>query len=519
MTFRAIIAPSNKDGADVLARSLTDLDWEVYATGGTHRFLTGAGIDARHIEDLTGFPEILGGRVKTLHPRVHGGILAKREEPEHVAQMEEHGIGTIDLIAVNLYPFAETVSKPDVTLMDALEQIDIGGPTMVRAAAKNFPAVIVLIDPADYAPVLEMLRVGVVPVAERRRLARKAFEHVSAYDTIIANYLSRDMGAAGMDDEAAALPAERVLPLQSIQQLRYGENPHQAGALYTINQPGRTAQGIPSARQVHGREMSFNNILDADAAWNVVSDFPDAPTVAIIKHGNPCGLATAPDLATAFSRALAGDPVSAFGGIIAANRPMDKATAEAINEAFYEIVIAPSYDDDALSVLTQKRNLRLLEMADSSAATPALDIRTVRGGFLVQAADMGEMGDWQTVTERSPTDAELADLRFAWKAARHVKSNAIVIVKDGALLGMGAGQPNRLISVELALKLAGDEAKGAVVASDAFFPFADGLEMALQGGVTAAVEPGGSVRDEDVIAAANSAGAAMVFTGIRHFRH
>ena len=519
MTFRAIIAPSNKDGADVLARSLTDLDWEVYATGGTHRFLTGAGIDARHIEDLTGFPEILGGRVKTLHPRVHGGILAKREEPEHVAQMEEHGIGTIDLIAVNLYPFAETVSKPDVTLMDALEQIDIGGPTMVRAAAKNFPAVIVLIDPADYAPVLEMLRAGIVPVAERRRLARKAFEHVSAYDTIIANYLSRDMGAAGMDDEAATLPAERVLPLQSIQQLRYGENPHQEGALYTVNNPGRPAQGIPSARQVHGREMSFNNILDADAAWNVVSDFPDAPTVAIIKHGNPCGLATAPDLATAFSRALAGDPVSAFGGIIAANRPMDKATAEAINEAFYEIVIAPSYDDDALSVLTQKRNLRLLEMADASAATPSLDIRTVRGGFLVQAADMGEMGDWQTVTERTPTDAELADLRFAWKAARHVKSNAIVIVKDGALLGMGAGQPNRLLSVELALKLAGDEAQGAVVASDAFFPFADGLEMALQGGVTAAVEPGGSVRDDDVIAAANGAGAAMIFTGIRHFRH
>ena len=519
MTLRAIIAPSNKDGADDLARSLTDLGWEVYATGGTHRFLTGAGIDARHIEDLTGFPEILDGRVKTLHPRVHGGILAKREEPGHVAEMEEHGIGTIDLIAVNLYPFAETVSKPDVTLMDALEQIDIGGPTMVRAAAKNFPAVIVMIDPADYAPVLDMLRAGVVPVAERRRLARKAFEHVSAYDTIIANYLGRDMGAAGMDDEAGTLPTERVLPLQSIQQLRYGENPHQAGALYTMNDPGRPAQGIPSARQVHGREMSFNNILDADAAWNVVSDFPDAPTVAIIKHGNPCGLATAPDLATAFSRALAGDPVSAFGGIIAANRPMDKATAGAINEAFYEIVIAPSYDDDALSILTQKRNLRLLEMTDASVATPSLDIRTVRGGFLVQAADMGEMGEWQTVTERALTDAELADLRFAWKAARHVKSNAIVIVKDGALLGMGAGQPNRLISVELALKLAGDAAQGAVVASDAFFPFADGLEMALQGGVTAAVEPGGSVRDDEVIAAANNAGAAMVFTGIRHFRH
>ena len=278
-------------------------------------------------------------------------------------------------------------------------------------------------------------------------------------------------------------------------------------------------EGIPSARQIHGREMSFNNILDADAAWNVVCDFPDNPTVAIIKHGNPCGLATAPNLVTAFSRALAGDSVSAFGGIIAANRPMDRETAEAINEAFYEIVIAPSYDDDALSVLTRKRNLRLLEMSDATPAGPSLDIRTVRGGFLVQAADMGELGEWQTVTDRAPTDAELADLRFAWKAARHVKSNAIVIVKDGALLGMGAGQPNRLVSVELALQLAGDESRGAVVASDAFFPFADGLEMALKGGITAAVQPGGSVRDEEVIAAANTAGAAMIFTGIRHFRH
>ena len=519
MTLRAIIAPSDKHGADTLAHGLTGLGWEVYATGGTHRFLSGAGVDAHHIEDLTGFPEILGGRVKTLHPRVHGGILAKREEPDHVAQMQEHGIGAIDLVAVNLYPFAETISQPSVTLMDALEQIDIGGPTMVRAAAKNFPAVIVLIDPADYAPVLEMLRAGIVPVSERRRLARKAFEHVSAYDTVIAAYLTQDMGAAGMGDESAALPATRTVPLESVQSLRYGENPHQAGGLYHVNEPGRPLQGIPSARQIHGREMSFNNILDADAAWNVVCDFPDAPTVAIIKHGNPCGLATAPDLATAFSRALAGDPVSAFGGIIAANRPVDSATAQAINEAFYEIVIAPAYDDDALSILTQKRNLRLLEMGEATAPGPSLDIRTVRGGFLVQAADMGEMGEWQTVTERTPTDAESADLRFAWKAARHVKSNAIVIVKDGALCGMGAGQPNRLISVELALKLAGDAAHGAALASDAFFPFADGLEMALAGGVTAAVQPGGSVRDDDVIAAANTAGAAMVFTGIRHFRH
>ncbi len=519
MTFRAIISPSDKAGSAELARGLTDLGWEVYATGGTHRALTEAGVAAQQIEALTGFPEILDGRVKTLHPRVHGGILARREEPDHAAQLAEHKISTIDLVAVNLYPFAETVSRPDVPLMDALEQIDIGGPTLVRAAAKNFPAVIVLIDPSDYAPVLDMLRGGIVSLAERRRLAKKAFEHVSTYDTVIANYLSRDMGVAGMGDESADIPAQRVLALQSAQGLRYGENPHQAGALYRVIDPGRPAEGVLAARQLHGRELSFNNILDADAAWNVVCDFPDSPTVAVIKHGNPCGLAAAADLPTAFRRALAGDPVSAFGGIIAANRALDRETAEAINEAFYEIVLAPSFDDDALSVLTQKRNLRLLEMGEASAPGPAPDIRSVRGGILAQAADRGEDGEWRAVTDRAPTEAEHADLRFAWRAARHVKSNAIVIVKDGALRGMGTGQPNRLVSVELALRLAADEARGAVLASDAFFPFADGLEMALEGGVTAAVQPGGSVRDDEVIAAANRAGAAMLFTGIRHFRH
>ncbi len=519
MMPRAIISPSNKDGAADLARGLTDLGWEIFATGGTHRVLTESDVAVQHIEALTGFPEILDGRVKTLHPRVHGGILARREEPEHIAQMEEHGISSIDLVAVNLYPFAETIAQPDVGLMDALEQIDIGGPTMVRAAAKNFPAVIALIDPADYAPTLEMLRAGIVPLAERRRLARKAFDHVSTYDAVIATYLARDMGAAGMDDESAALPAERIITLQSMHTLRYGENPHQSGALYRVDSPGRGMHGIPAARQIHGRELSFNNILDADAAWNIVCDFLDGPTVAIIKHGNPCGLATASHLATAFRRALAGDPVSAFGGIVAVNRPLDRETAEAINEAFYEIVIAPSFEDDARAVLTQKRNLRLLEIDETTPTGPSLDIRTVRGGFLVQSADLGEMGDWQTVAERAPTKAELADLHFAWKAARHVKSNAIVIAKGGALLGMGAGQPNRLVSVELAIRLAGDEAQGAVVASDAFFPFADGLEMALAGGVTAVVQPGGSVRDDEVIAAANRAGAAMIFTGIRHFRH
>ncbi len=519
MTFQALFSMSDKVGAADLARGLVGLGWNICSTGGTHRALTEVGIEAMPIETLTGFPEMLDGRVKTLHPRVYGGILARREDPDHVAQLQQHDIATIDLVAVNLYPFVETVSHPDVQLMDALEQIDIGGPSLLRAAAKNFPAVIVLIDPADYAPVLEMLQAGIVPLAERRRLARKAFQHVSAYDTAISQYLARDMDVAGMGDETAELPNERVLALQAVQRTRYGENPHQSAALYTAFDPGRRAEGIPSARQLHGLELSFNNILDADAAWNVVCDFPDQPTVAVIKHGNPCGLATAADLSTAFQRAFAGDPVSAFGGIIASNRAMDRVTAEIINEGFYEIVIATSFDDDALAVLTRKRNLRLLEMGDATPPGPSLDVRTVRGALLLQTADLGEDGDWRIVTERAPTDAEMSDLRFAWKAARHVKSNAIVIVNDGALVGMGAGQPNRLISVELALKLAGEEAHGGVLASDAFFPFADGLETALNGGVTAAVQPGGSVRDQEVIDAANRAGAAMVFTGVRHFRH
>ena len=519
MTLQALISTSNKDGAADLARGLIGLGWGICSTGGTHRALTEADVEAMPIETLTGFPEMLDGRVKTLHPRVYGGILARREDPAHVAQLKQHDIATIDLVAVNLYPFVETVSQPDVQLMDALQQIDIGGPSLLRAAAKNFPAVIVLTDPADYAPVLEMLRAGIVPLAERRRLARKAFQHVSAYDTVVAQYLARDMNVAGMGDESAELPNERVFALQAMEHLRYGENPHQAAALYKMIDPGRPAEGILAARQLHGREISFNNMLDADAAWNVVCDFPDQPTVTVVKHGNPCGLAEAADLSTAFRRAFAGDPVSAFGGIIAANRAMDRETAEIINEGFYEIVIAPSYDDDALAVLTQKRNLRLLAMGDATPPGPALDIRTVRGALLLQNADLGEAGEWRTVTERAPTDAEISDLRFAWKAVRHVKSNAIVIVKNGALVGMGAGQPNRLISVELALKLAGEAAHGGALASDAFFPFADGLETALGGGVTSAVQPGGSMRDQEVIDAANRAGAAMIFTGVRHFRH
>lgn len=520
MPLRAILSTSNKDGLPELAKGLTDLGWELYSTGGTHKVLKDAGFDVQTVEDLTGFPELMGGRVKTLHPKVHGGILARRDDPDHAHQLEEHGISTIDMVVVNLYPFVETVSQPGIALDEALEQIDIGGPTLLRASAKNFPSVLTLVDPGDYEPVVEMLKQGIVPLSERRKLARKAFQHVSVYDTAIAQYLARDMDAAGLDDASTDLPAERTIAVQRVQELRYGENPHQSAALYRELQLGRTPEGVLAGQQLHGRELSFNNILDADAAWAAVCDFPEQPAVAIVKHGNPCGLASRASLKEAFDLALAGDPVSAYGGIVATNRPLDVSTAEAIGSSFYEIVLAPSFGSGALEILQKKRNLRLLEMGEATAPGPSLDIRKVRGGLLLQTADRGEEGEWRVVTKRQPTESELADLKFAWRTARHVKSNAIVVVKDGALRGMGAGQPNRLESVELALKLAGKEAaQGAVLASDAFFPFADGLETALVGGIVAAVQPGGSVRDEEVIEAADRADAAMVFTGVRHFRH
>ena len=521
MTLRALMSVSDKSGLPELAEGLVGLGWEVFASGGTLRSLRDAGIEAGAVEDLTGSPEMLGGRVKTLHPKIHGGILARRGDPHHAREIEEHGISTIDLVAVNLYPFVETVTGAEkIALDDALEQIDIGGPTLLRAAAKNFPSVAVLSDPGDYTGVVEALQTGVLPLMDRRRLARKAFQHVALYDTAIAQYLGRDLDVAGMGDETLALGAEGTIAFRRVQEMRYGENPHQRAALYEDVDVGRAdMEGVLAARQLHGREMSYNNVLDADAAWAVVCDFSELPTVAIIKHGNPCGLASRPTLDAAYRAALEGDPVSAYGGIVATNRPLDLATAGAIADTFFEIVLAPSIEADALAVLEKKRNLRLLEMGEATPSAPTLDIRRVRGGLLIQSMDLGEEGDWETVTKREPTEQELADLRFAWRAARHVKSNAIVIVKDGALLGMGAGQPNRLVSVSLAIELADGRVPGAVVASDAFFPFADGLETALHAGVVAVVQPGGSVRDREVIDAADRAGAAMVFTGVRHFRH
>ena len=509
--MRALISVYDKTGVVEFGRHVADAGYELVSTGGTHRTLTEeGGLSVRQVADVTGSPEILAGRVKTLHPVIHGGLLARRESPEQMAELAEHGIGTIDLVVVNLYPFVATISKPDVTLEDALENIDIGGPTMLRAAAKNFPSVAVVVDPEDYDWVAEKLAGEGLTAGDRRGLAAKAFRHVSEYDAVVTEYLTSP-------SEREQLPERLTISLDKVSGLRYGENPHQSGALYAPASGVLT--GIAGATQLHGRELSYNNLMDADAAWRTVSDFAE-PTVAVVKHNNPCGLASRDAIAEAYQLAYEGDTVSAFGGIVAVNRTVDVATAQAMDPIFYEVVIAPGYDDEALAILQRKRNLRILTVAAAPAGA-ALDLRPIAGGMLVQGADdiAEDPAEWKTATEREPNDAEKQDLAFAWKAAKHIKSNAIVFAKDRALVGMGAGQPNRVVSVHLSQRIAGDKAQGAVLASDAFFPFPDNIELAAQAGVTAIAQPGGSVRDEEVIAAADQAGLAMVFTGVRHFRH
>ena len=507
--MRALLSVFEKAGLEPFARGLAGMGWEIVSTGGTHSALSAAGLTVRQVSDLTGSPEMMDGRVKTLHPRVHGGILARRNNPNDRVEMEQHGIGGIDLVAVNLYPFVQTVSKPNVTLEDALENIDIGGPTMIRSAAKNFPDVLVLVDPADYDGVLSMLSAGDVPLAERQRLARKAFAHVAAYDTAISTYLLA---------EGERFPQHLTIALDKRFDLRYGENPHQAAAFYRLAGLSRGG-GIAAAEQLHGKELSYNNILDADAAWGAVADFP-MPAAAVIKHTNPCGLATHEDQAEAYRRALAGDPVSAYGGIVVFNRPLMEAAAAEVAKTFYEIVIAPEYAPEALAILQKKRDLRILRMGASGLAD-ALVFRQVSGGVLAQTPDVydDDAIELRVVTRRAPIEAEVRDLRFAWRAVKQVKSNAIVLAHDGALLGMGAGQPNRVTSVGLALARAGEAARGSVLASDAFFPFPDGVQAAAKGGVRAIIQPGGSIRDEETIRVADEHDVAMVFTGLRHFRH
>lgn len=509
--MRAILSVSDKTGLVDFARGLEGLGVEIYSTGGTKKALQEAGVTTHGVEELTGFPEILDGRVKTLHPAVHGGILARRDVPDHLSQLAEKGMVTIDLVAVNLYPFVQTVSKKGVSLEEALENIDIGGPTMIRAAAKNFPHVLVLVDPADYSPILERLRSGEVGIEERKKLAQKAFQHVALYDTAISSYLRSG-------DEK--FPQQMTIGLKKIQDLAYGENPHQQAAFYREEVIGEGEPGIAGAIQLSGKPLSYNNILDIDGALRAACDF-SAPTIAIIKHTNPCGLASHDDLAEAYRRALAGDPVSAFGGIVASNKTIDLATAQEIYKTHFDGIIAPDYEESALALLKRKADMRILKVAGVGGRMAALEFRRVSGGgFVAQTADFTpDNVPMRTVSRREPTDEEVKDLLFAWRAVKHVKSNAIVLAKDCQLLGMGAGQPSRVDSVAIALKKAGDRASGSVLGSDAFFPFPDGVELAAKAGVTAIIQPGGSVRDEEAIKVADEHNMAMVFTGMRHFKH
>ncbi len=500
----ALLSVSDKRGLVEFARGLADLGYTLVASGGTARALRAAGLTVTDVSTLTGFPEILNGRVKTLHPAVHGGILARRT-PDHLAELERHHIAPIDVVVVNLYPFTETVARPDVTLDEAVEHIDIGGVALLRAAAKNFQHVTVVCDPGDYAWVVSRLGAGGPTEAERRALAVKAFRHTAAYDTAIAAYLGQE--------EAQGLGEKFPLFLVRATSLRYGENPHQDAALYTP-----VGARVPFD-QLHGKEMSYNNWLDLDAAWRAAVDFED-PTVVIVKHGNPCGIASAPTLEEAYRLALASDPVSAFGSVIATNRPVDEATARAMRDLFIEVLAAPDFTAEALDILRGKsRHLRLLR-----ALSPRVDLllwRSTVSGWLAQTPDVAEEdpSTWQVVTEREPSTEEWETLGFAWRAVKHVKSNAIVFARGRATVGVGAGQMSRVDAVRLAAMKAGDRSRGAVMASDAFFPFADGVEVAAEAGITAVIQPGGSKRDAEVIAAANRLGLAMVFTGRRHFRH
>lgn len=506
---RALLSVSDKSGLLEFATRLHAAGVQLIASGGTARQLADAGLAVTAVEDLTGFPEILGGRVKTLHPAIHGGILARRT-PEHLAELAQHALAPIDLVVVNLYPFQQTVAQAGVTLADAIEQIDIGGVALLRAAAKNFEAVTVVCDPRDYTEVADTFAANGPDTAQRQALALKAFRHTAEYDNAIAAYLAAQTAPAVAGD----LPPRLQLDLVQIQLNRYGENPHQRGGLY-----GYAGEQPPFA-VLHGKEMSYNNWLDLDGAWQAAQDFPE-PTVAIIKHGNPCGLASAPTLAEAYTKAFASDSLSAFGGIIAVNRPFDTDLVQRMADLFVEVVAAPAYATDALALLRKKKNLRIVQ-ATGTELRP-LTVRSIYGGVLVQEIDQSQTdmnpATWQIVSQRQPTAAQLADLAFAWRVARYVKSNAIVYVQDQATVGVGAGQMSRIDSVMVAGHKAGARAQGAVMASDAFFPFADGIEAAAAHGIAAVVQPGGSVRDEEVIAAVDRLGMIMVFTGTRHFRH
>ena len=517
MIRRALLSVSDKTGLLDFARALHERGVELLSTGGTAKAIRAAGIPVVEVADYTGFPEMLDGRVKTLHPKIHGGILGRRDLPEHLAAMQEHGIGPIDLVCVNLYPFAQTVARPDCPLEAAIENIDIGGPAMVRSAAKNHAFVTIVTDPADYARVLAEMDAhgGEVSAATRFDLAVKAFEHTAAYDGAIANYLGQRL-------TGSAFPRRLNLQFAHAQALRYGENPHQQAAFYV--EPGATTASVATARQIQGKELSYNNIADADAALECVKQFDEGPACVIVKHANPCGVAYGATLLEAYDRAYATDPESAFGGIIAFNGELDADTARAIVERqFVEVIIAPSVTAEAVEVCAAKKNVRLLECGEWAAQPDGrLDFKRVGGGLLVQQADQSLYAELKVVTRRAPTEAEMRDLLFAWRVAKFVKSNAIVYAREQMTIGVGAGQMSRVNSARIAAikaEQAGLTVAGSVMASDAFFPFRDGIDQAAAAGIRAVIQPGGSVRDEEVIAAADAHGMAMVFTGMRHFRH
>ncbi|HML77864.1 bifunctional phosphoribosylaminoimidazolecarboxamide formyltransferase/IMP cyclohydrolase [Geobacter sulfurreducens] len=516
---RALISVSDKTGILDFARELAGYGVEILSTGGTAKLLRDAGLAVKDVSDFTGFPEMLDGRVKTLHPKVHGGLLGMRSNPDHVATMKAHGIEPIDLVVVNLYPFEATVAKPDCTLEDAIENIDIGGPTMLRSAAKNNADVTVLVDPADYRPVLDEMKAsgGAVSRETNFRLAVKVYQHTAAYDGAISNWLGARTG-----EGIAAYPDTVTLQFRKAQEMRYGENPHQGAAFYVERQVKEAS--VATSRQLQGKELSYNNIADTDAALECVKQFAEGPACVIVKHANPCGVAVGGTLLEAYDRAYATDPESAFGGIIAFNRELDADTARAIcDRQFVEVIIAPTVTPEATEVVAAKKNVRLLECGTwPEKQQPRLDLKRVNGGILVQDTDLDLYAELKVVTTRQPTEQEMKDLLFAWRVAKFVKSNAIVYGKGNMTIGVGAGQMSRVNSARIAAikaEHAGLEVKGAVMASDAFFPFRDGIDNAAAVGITAVIQPGGSMRDAEVIAAADEHGMAMVFTGMRHFRH
>jgi phosphoribosylaminoimidazolecarboxamide formyltransferase/IMP cyclohydrolase len=517
---RALISVFDKTGVAEFARGLAALGIEIISTGGTARLLRDAGIAVRDVSELTGWPEMLGGRVKTLHPKVHGGLLFRRDLEADREEARRHGIVPIELVIVNLYPFEATAAKAGLAAPELIENIDIGGPTMLRSAAKNFESVVVVCDPADYGRVLAELKPQrAISLATKLDLARKVFSVTARYDGMISTELERlsaTHGALSLGDRPD-LPARLHFALERKQGMRYGENPHQKAALYVP--AGRAAVGLAGARQLQGKELSYNNLVDLDAAWKLALEF-ERPAAAIIKHNNPCGAAEQGTLRDAYLRALECDPVSAFGGVIALNRPLDSATAAELGKLFVECVVAPGYEPAALELLAGKKNLRLMEMPAGNGEG-ALELKRISGGVLVQDPDLRRLSqsDLKVAGKRTPTDEEMRTLLFAWKVCKHVKSNAIVFAREGRSVGIGAGQMSRVDSVKIAVMKAQQTLAGTVVASDAFFPFPDGVEEAAKAGATAVIQPGGSVRDADVIAAANRAGMAMVFCGVRHFRH